>query len=67
MAKGVLSAGGVSHHLVEVLFLCSLGLGLLCIEVGTDLGEGFLRNTCLVFPHGERLLLLRELLLSREE
>jgi hypothetical protein len=32
----------VSHHLVKVLFLSSLSLGLLGIEVGTDLGKGIL-------------------------
>jgi hypothetical protein len=58
---------GVSCHLVKVLFLSSLGLGLLCIEVGTDLGKGFLCNPRLLLPCGECLLPSRELLLPREE
>jgi hypothetical protein len=41
-AEGVFSTGGVSRHLLEVLFLGCLGLGPLCVEVGTDLGKGFL-------------------------
>jgi hypothetical protein len=40
--KVVFSVGGVSHHPLEVLFLRSLGLGPLFIEVGTNLGKGFL-------------------------
>jgi hypothetical protein len=46
----VLSAGGVSLYLVEVLFLSSIGLGLLRIEVGADLAKGFLTNPHLLFP-----------------
>jgi hypothetical protein len=34
--------GSVSLHLVEVLLSSSLSLGPLGIEVGTNLGEGFL-------------------------
>jgi hypothetical protein len=54
-AKGVLNAGGVSLYLVEVPFLSSLSLGLLCVNGGDDLGKGFLRNPCLLFPRGEGL------------
>jgi hypothetical protein len=42
--EGVLGTGGVSRHHVEVLFLSSLGLGPLCVKVGTDLGKGSLHN-----------------------
>jgi hypothetical protein len=63
----VLSAGGVSLYLIEVLFSSSISLGLLCIEVGADLGKGFLENPRLLFPRGEGFLPSRELLLSHEE
>jgi hypothetical protein len=63
----VLSAGGVSLYLIEVLFSSSISLGLLRIEVGADLGKGFLENPRLLFPRGEGFLPSRELLLSHEE
>jgi hypothetical protein len=59
--------GNVSHHLVEVLFLSSIGLGPLHVEVSTDLGKAFLRNPCLLFLRGERLLASRELLLTHKQ
>jgi hypothetical protein len=34
--------GGVRRHLVKVLFLSSLSLGPLGVEVSTDLGKGIL-------------------------
>jgi hypothetical protein len=43
-AKGVFSMGDVSHHLLEVLCLSSLGLGPPRVKVSTDLGKGFLQN-----------------------
>jgi hypothetical protein len=39
-----IGTGGMSHHLIMVLFSSGLILGLLSIEVGTDLGKGILGN-----------------------
>jgi hypothetical protein len=60
----VFGAGSVSCHLIRVLFLGSLGLGPLGIEVGADLGEGFLQNPRLLLPRDQCLFPSRELLLS---
>jgi hypothetical protein len=43
-------------HLVKVLFSSSLGLSSFGVKVNTNLGQGFLRNPCLLLPHGKRLL-----------
>jgi hypothetical protein len=64
---GVLSSGGASFDLVEVLFPSSLCLGPLCVEVSADLGKGSLRNPHLLFPRGEGLLPPHKLPLSCEE
>jgi hypothetical protein len=52
----VLCAGSVNLHLVEVHFSSSLGLGTLDIEVGTNLGKGFLQNPRLLLSRGKHLL-----------
>jgi hypothetical protein len=39
-----IGTGGMSHHLIMVLFSSGLILGLLSIEVCTDLGKGILGN-----------------------
>jgi hypothetical protein len=51
----VLGTGSVFLHLIKVLFSRSLGLSSFGVKVNTDLGQGFLRNPCLL-PHGKRLL-----------
>jgi hypothetical protein len=63
----MLSTGGMSHHLIEVLFLSNLGLGPLQVEVGANLGKGPLRYPHLLFPHSEGLLPLHQLHLLREK
>jgi hypothetical protein len=52
----MLSVGGVNLYLAKVLFLSSLGLLLLRVDVSTNLGKGFLKNPHLLFPRGEGLL-----------
>jgi hypothetical protein len=54
----------VGLYPVAVLLLSSLSLGPLRIKGGTDLGEGFLRDLRLLFPHGEGFLPPHNLLLS---
>jgi hypothetical protein len=49
-------------YLVKVPLLSSLGLGLLCVKGGANIGKGFLENPCLRFPRSEGLLPLCELL-----
>jgi hypothetical protein len=54
--------GSVRLHLVKLLFLNS-GLGLFGVEVGTNLGEGFLGDPSLLLLRGKGLLPPCELLL----
>jgi hypothetical protein len=54
-------------YLVKVLLPGSLSLGPLRIKGGTDLGKGFLRDPCFLFPHDKGFLPPRKFLLSREE
>jgi hypothetical protein len=57
----------VSLYLAEILFLSSLDLVLLRVEVSIDLGKGFLRNPYLLILCGRGLLPLCKLPLSRKE
>jgi hypothetical protein len=57
----------VGLHLVKVLLPSSLGLGLLRVKGGTDLGEGFLGDPLFLFPRGMGFLPSGKLLLSCKE
>jgi hypothetical protein len=57
----------VGLYLVQVLLPSSLGLGLLRVKGGADLGEGFLKDPCFLFPRGKGFLPPCKLLLSHEE
>jgi hypothetical protein len=54
-------------YLVEVHLPSSLGLSMLRVKGGADLGEDFLRDPLLLLTYGEGLLPPHKLLLSREE
>jgi hypothetical protein len=60
----MLGMGGMRLHLLEVLFLSSLGLCSFSVKVGSNLNQGPLRNLRLLLPRGEGLLPTRQLLLS---
>jgi hypothetical protein len=55
-AEGVVGAGGVCFHFVEVLLSSSLGFCSFGIKVGTDLDHDFLGNLSLLLSHEEDLL-----------
>jgi hypothetical protein len=66
-AEGVLGAGSVHFHLVEVLLSSSLGFCSFNIKVGADLDQGHLGDPSLLLLHDEGILTPRQLMLSREE
>jgi hypothetical protein len=63
----LVTAVGICMYLVKVLLPSSLGLILLRIKGGADLGDDFLRDPHFLFPCGKGFLSPCKLFLSREE